>query len=1236
MRATGHFVSCSRGLFVPGETVNICNADPRNPLYFSLLPQGGWLPIHEAVLLSHPSGVPSKTISLRSSSSGRVVQVILEQNQDKEQWMVAKIIRVYAPYWIASARCPPLTYRLMEIAKRKKLNFPLTFHSKPNDEIFLEEINEEEIFEGYTIDSALNFKLMGLSVCISHSGKGRFGPVKGLLPLGDMDGSMDLYAYDGDGNCIRLFISSKPCPYQSVPTKVISVRPFMTFTNRTGQDIFLKLSSEDEQKVLRASDSRVSFVYRESGGTDKLQVRLEDTEWCIPIEIIKEDTIYMVLRKKNGVRKFLRTEIRGYEEGSRFIVVFRLGSANGPIRVENRTTDKRISIRQSGLSDDAWVHLEPLSTTSFSWEDPYGQKLIDAQIRNGDSTFCQKLSLIGTKEDSTDGKIPGVQFHVVEAGDIVIAKFSEESISESGIADGQILETIGNGGGTLGIPNKTPSSAAPVELIIELGVVGVSLIDHRPRELAYLYLERVFLSYSTGYDGGTTSRFKLILGHLQLDNQLPLTLMPVLLAPEQTSDMHHPVFKMTITMSNENTDGTQVFPYVYIRVTEKSWRLSIHEPIIWALVDLYSSLQMDRIPKSSTVTQVDPEIRVDLIDVSEVRLKVSLETAPSQRPHGVLGVWSPVLSAVGNAFKIQVHLRKVMRKNRFMRRSSVVPAIVNRIWRDLVHNPLHFIFSVDVLGMTSSTLASLSKGFAELSTDGQFLQLRSKQVWSRRITGVGDGILQGTEALAQGFVFGVSGVVTKPVESAKQDGLLGLAHGLGRAFLGFIVQPVSGALDFFSLTVDGIGASCSRCIEVFHNKGTFQRIRNPRAIHADGILSEYCEREATGQMILYLAEASRHFGCTEIFKEPSKYAWSDYYEDHFVVPYQRIVLVTNKRIMLLQCQSPDKMDKKPCKIMWDVAWEELMALELAKAGYPKPSHLILHLKNFKRSENFVRLVKCSVEEAEGGGEPQAVRICLVVRKIWKAYQADMRCLVLKVPSSQRHVYFSPGETDGRESRSQIKPMIKPRELVSVESISDERRFVKHSINFQKIWSTEQDSQGRCKLYRKQVLEDGVICSIWRPLCPDGYISVGDIARVGTHPPNVAALYRNINGQFTLPVGYDLVWRNCLDDYVTPVSIWYPRAPEGFISLGCVAVAGFTEPQYDATYCMISSLAEETVFEEQKVWSAPDSYPWACHIYQVRSEALQFVGLRETKEESDWKPMRVIDDYQQPCQTSDAQ
>lgn len=72
-----------------------------------------------------------------------------------------------------------------------------------------------------------------------------------------------------------------------------------------------------------------------------------------------------------------------------------------------------------------------------------------------------------------------------------------------------------------------------------------------------------------------------------------------------------------------------------------------------------------------------------------------------------------------------------------------------------------------------------------------------------------------------------------------------------------------------------------------------------------------------------------------------------------------------------------------------------MALELAKVANSHPSHLIIHLKTFKRSENFARVIKCHTEEIVGR-EPQAVRICSVVRKLCREYQSDMKCLVLKV------------------------------------------------------------------------------------------------------------------------------------------------------------------------------------------------------------------------------------------------
>ncbi|XP_021768084.1 uncharacterized protein LOC110732449 isoform X1 [Chenopodium quinoa] len=1214
MQSSGHFVNRSRGIFSPGKAVNVYAADVTKGLFLSLFPQKGWLPMHEAVPISQPSGVSSTTLNLKNLISGRMVQVVLEQFHDKEQPAMPKAVRIYAPFWFAVSRCPPLTFRLVD-RKVEKASSPLK--SRNNNPETSGHIIEEELQEGFTITSSLNFKSVGLQASIAPTGENSFGPVKDLSPLSDMDGSLDLSAIDSDGNCIRLFITTKPCPYQTIPTKVVSIRPYMTFTNRTGQDVFIKLSSHDEAKILRASDSRVSFLYRETSDSNKLQVRLGNTKWSFPIEILKEDTLSLVLRKECGERIFVRMEIRGNEEGSRFIVVFRLCSRT-PIRIENRTR-KKISICQSGFGDDHLIHLTPLSTTNFAWDDPYGHKCFDASIYSDNSVSTLTLNLESASMCSLEGA--GVQFQLMDTGNITVARFTEEQPSRLN-AQGDDQAMIDDEE-SVQMQKKMRNSVPPFELTVELGVLGLSVIDHRPKELSYLFLERVYVAYSTGCDDGTTNKFKMSLGHLQLDNQLPLTSMPVLLAPEHIGQQ--PVFKITLTVLNENTDGIQVYPEVYIRVTENWWRLNIHEPIIWAAMDFYNKLRLDRLPENPNVTQVDPEIRIDLIDVSEVRLKVALETAPAQRPHGVLGVWSPLLSAIGSAFKIQIHLRKVMHRDRFMRKSAVVPAITNRIWRDLIHNPLHLILSVDVLGMTRSTLASLSKGFAELSTDGQFLQLRSKQVWSRKITGVGDGIIQGTEALAQGFAFGVSGVVRKPVESARQNGVLGLAHGLGRAFVGFIVQPMSGALDFLSLTVDGIGASCARCFEVLNNRTSLQRVRNPRAIHADGILREYNEREALGQMILWLAEASHNLGCTKIFKEPSKFALSDYYEAHFMLPPQRILLVSNRRVMLLQFKASENMDKRPSKIMWDVPWEELLSLELAKPGRLQPSHLIFHLKTFKRSEPFVRVIKCKPEEESEGGEPLAVKICSTVRTMWKAYQSDLKSLALKVPSSQKRVYFSWAEADKRDMQSQTKAIVMSREASSSSCVSHERRFVEHSVNFDKIWSSEQESKSRCTLCRKKAIEDHGICSIWRPACPSGYLSIGDIAHVGGHPPSVATVYLYDDQLFALPLGFDLVWRNCADDYVTPVSIWLPRAPEGFVSLGCVAMPGFNEPETNVVYCVAESLVEDAEFEGEKIWSAPDSYPWACHLYQVQSAALQFVALRQPREESGWIPKKVRED-----------
>lgn len=107
------------------------------------------------------------------------------------------MIKIYAPIWFSIARDISLTLRLLDLPgnkKTKKVGLP--FRNKKNDEVVPLEITEEDIYEGHTIASTMNFKLLGLSVSLSQSGNQQYGPAKDLSALGDMVSCMLFYLFD--------------------------------------------------------------------------------------------------------------------------------------------------------------------------------------------------------------------------------------------------------------------------------------------------------------------------------------------------------------------------------------------------------------------------------------------------------------------------------------------------------------------------------------------------------------------------------------------------------------------------------------------------------------------------------------------------------------------------------------------------------------------------------------------------------------------------------------------------------------------------------------------------------------------------------------------------------------------------------------------------------------------------------------------------------------------------------
>jgi vacuolar protein sorting-associated protein 13A/C len=91
------------------------------------------------------------------------------------------------------------------------------------------------------------------------------------------------------------------------------------------------------------------------------------------------------------------------------------------------------------------------------------------------------------------------------------------------------------------------------------------------------------------------------------------------------------------------------------------------------------------------------------------------------------------------------------------------------------------------------------------------------------------------------FGSGITGVITQPIEESKKGGVLGFFKGTAKGMAGLVVKPVSGTLDFFSMTTEGIKNTSKNEEELALDR----RLRLPRAFYEkEKIIREYDEFHA--------------------------------------------------------------------------------------------------------------------------------------------------------------------------------------------------------------------------------------------------------------------------------------------------------------------------------------------------------------------------------------------------------
>ncbi|KAK4798434.1 hypothetical protein SAY86_030760 [Trapa natans] len=1003
----GNFIDRGSGVIPSRKVVHIYSADLQKPLYISFFVHGGWVLEKDPVLVLDPSSTGRiSSFWIVHQQSRRKLRVNVEYDLGENN-AAPKAIRLFIPYWIVNDTYLPLVYRTVELeysenadpdalrlsravrsAKTALRNPSLSRKystSRRNVQVLevLEDsghvpsmLSPQDYFGGNALlfssqKDAYISPRVGIGVAVRNSDI--YSPGISLLELENKE-RIDVMAYTSDESYYKLAAYMKTT---SDRTKVIHFQPHTLFINRVGSSICLQQCDSQKVQWIDPTDPPKVYPWESMAKDESLMVRMDGYKWSRPFSVSTEGVMRVCLQNEIGGDDIqLRIQVRSGAKGSRYEVIFRPNSFSSPYRIENRSLFLPIHFRQEDSTSDTWKFLLPNAAASFFWDDIGRKRILEVLVAGNDAEKTEKYNIDEISDYQPfhveEGPIRALHVSVFKEEKLTVVRFTDwmpENEPSVEIAH-RFPSPLPQLSGAV-LRQQTQSTAgSEFHFIVDFAELGISLIDHTPEEILYMSVQNLMLAYSTGL-GSEISRFKIRLRSLQVDNQLPLTPMPVLFRPQRVGDETDYVFKLSVTQQSNGSHDLCVYPYIGIQGPESSaFLINIHEPIIWRLHEMIQQVNLSRLYESqTTAVSVDPVIQIGVLDLSEVRFKISMTMSPGQRPRGVLGFWSSLMTALGNTENMPVKINQRFHENVSMRQSSMISNATLNVRKDLLSQPLQLLSGVDILGNASSALGHMSKGVAALSMDKRFIQSRQRQE-NKGVEDISDVIREGGGALAKGLFRGVTGILTKPLEGAKSSGVEGFVQGFGKGIIGAAAQPVSGVLDLLSKTTEGANAMRMKIIAAITSEDQLLRRRLPRVIGADILLRPYDEYKAEGQVILQLAECGSFFGQVDLFRVRGKFALSDAFEDHFILPKGKIVVITHRRVILLQQTSNIMAQKKfnpardPCSVLWDVLWDDLVTMELMHgkndAREAPPSRLILYLKaRAPDQREQIRKIKCN-------------------------------------------------------------------------------------------------------------------------------------------------------------------------------------------------------------------------------------------------------------------------------------
>eukprot|EP01117_Protostelium_nocturnum_P007086 TRINITY_DN2542_c0_g3_i1.p1 TRINITY_DN2542_c0_g3~~TRINITY_DN2542_c0_g3_i1.p1 ORF type:complete len:1711 (+),score=625.62 TRINITY_DN2542_c0_g3_i1:479-5134(+) len=584
---------------------------------------------------------------------------------------------------------------------------------------------------------------------------------------------------------------------------------------------------------------------------------------------------------------FLRVQMKMNEKGSILVIFKPKTNEFFPYRIENKTNSV-ISFNQ--LESDKIHQIFPNSVLNYTWDHPARPHSIMVETPSGNK---KKVNLDKIKIRNYN------EFKAVitaKGPERICKIYHSDLVASRRHSSNSMNSNEENEEGDLNSTKKDQPKSS-FYLFINLDGIGISMVDNKPQEIAYVYLQTVELNYDQKPE---SNKIEAKIKSIQIDNQKIDSLLPVFIKPcnlpEDTC-----VFNMLIKKSNL---FTSLDFYEEISIGLKELNVSMDSSFLNRLLTFVNTnlAVMNENRYSSTSNWQEKMLNtedstrlmyIQSLSLAQIRANITFFTVDEEDENTPLRMMmGGAVDSLPNIENAPLKVKALNLNHPFCSQQQLMDTIMKYFISQAIRGSYKILGSAEFLGNPVSIVSNLGTGFKDFFYEpfagiahgpkefGRGLSKGSKSLAKKSVYGlfsggskitanvtstlskvsmdseyaaerkqknlskpqnVAAGLKEGAKGLGKGFFEGFGGIIIQPTKGFREEGFKGLAKGIGRGIVGLPIKPVNGLVDLATKTMQGVYNSVSD-LENY-------RMRPPRSFQ-NGILSTYSLQSSIIQFIL--------------------------------------------------------------------------------------------------------------------------------------------------------------------------------------------------------------------------------------------------------------------------------------------------------------------------------------------------------------------------------------------------